>query len=107
MVNKVRDRTSIEGSGSTSEHLPTASIIEAAARELGKGFEIERRVSGATQGRAGTVPKLAADSRAAVSWKNVDDIDLDAAANVLLTRWTTADEPHDLVRNRSDQVESV
>src|SRR5450432_2469712 len=88
-------------------HLTSARIIEGAARELGQGFEIERRVSGATQGRAGKVPKLAADSRAAVSWKDMDNIDLDAAGNVLLTRWTTADEPHHLIRDRSDDVESV
>ena len=86
---------------------PTARIIEGAARELGEGFKIERRVSGATQGRAGKVPKLAADSRAAVSWKDVDNIDLDAPGNGLLTRWTTADEPHHLVRDRSDHVKSV
>ena len=64
-------------------------------------------MSGATQGRSGNVPKLAADSRAAVSWKDVDNIDLDAPANVSLTRWPTADEPHHLVRDRSDHVESV
>src|SRR5450755_4601731 len=68
---------------------------------------MERRVSGATQRRAGKVPKLAADSSAAVSWKDVDNIDLDAPGNVLLTRWTTADETHHLVRDRSDHVESV
>jgi len=107
IISKVRDRASVEGSGSSGEHLPTARIIEGAAGELGKGFEIEGRVSGATQGRAGKVPKLPADSRAAVSWKDVDNIDLDAAGNVLLTRWTTADEPHHLVRDRSDHVESV
>lgn len=106
-IDKVRDRASVEGSGNTGEHLPTAGIIEGAARELGKSFEIERRVSGATQGGAGKVPKLAADSRAAVSWKDVDDIDLDAPRNVLLTRWPTADEPHHLLRDRGDHVESV
>jgi hypothetical protein len=107
VIGKVRDRASVEGSGSAGEHLPTASIIEGAARELGKGFEIERRVSGSTQGRAGKVPKLAADSRAAVSWKDVDNIDLDVPRNVLPTRWTAADEPHHLVRDRGDHVESV
>jgi hypothetical protein len=107
IISKVRDRASVKGSGSTGEHLPTASIIEAAARELGKGFEVERRMSGATQGRAGKVPKPAADSRAAVSWKDVDNIDLDAPRNVLLTRWTAADETHHLVRDRGDHVESV
>jgi len=107
IISKVRDRAAEEGSGSTAEHLPTAGIIEGAARELGQGFEIERRVSGATQGRAGKVPKLAADSRAAVSWQDVDNVDLDAARNVLPTWWTTADEPHHLVRDRGDHVESI
>lgn len=107
IINKVRDRASVEGSGSTVEHLTSARIIEGAARELGKGFETERRVSGATQGRAGKVPKPAADSCAAVSWKDVDYIDLDAPGHCLLTRWTTADEPHHLVRDRSDDVKSV
>ena len=106
-ITKEGDRASVEGSGSTGEHLPTAGIIEGAARELGKGFEIERRVSGTTQDRAGKVPKLAADSRAAVSWKDVDNIDLDAPRNVLVTRWTAADESHHLVRDRGDHVESV
>jgi hypothetical protein len=107
IIGKVRDRASVEGSGSACEDLPAASIIKVAARELGKGFEIERRVSGATQGRAGKVPKLATDSRAAVTWKDVNNIDLDAALNVLLTRWTAADEPHDLVHDRCDQIEST
>ena len=107
IVGKVRDRAAEEGSGSAGEHLPSAGIIESAARELGKGFEIERRVSGATQGRAGKVPKLAADPRAAVSGKDVENIDLDAPRNVLLTRWPPADEPHHLVRDRGDHVESV
>jgi len=118
VVSKVGDRASVEGSGSPGEHLPTAGIIEGAARELGKGFEIERRVSGTPQGRASTVPKLAADPRAAVTRKDVDNIDLDApwidsasccseGSNVLLTRWTAADEPHHLVRDRGDHVESV
>jgi len=107
MIRKVRDRASVEGSGGTGEHLPTARIIEGAARELGEGFKIERRVSGATQGRAGKVPKPAADSCAAMSWKDVDYVDLDAPGNGLLTRWTTADEPHHVVRDRSDHVESV
>ena len=107
IIGKVRDRASVEGSGSTGDHLPTAGIIEGAARELGEGFEIERRASGATQGRAGKVPKLAANSRAAVGWKDVDNVDLDAPENVLLTRWTAADESHHLVRDRSDHVESV
>ena len=87
MISKVRDRAPVEGSNGTSEHFASARIIKGAARELGKGFEVERRVSGATQGRAGNVPKLAADARAAVSWKDVDNIDLDAPGNVLLTRW--------------------
>ena len=107
IISKVSDHATVEGSGSTGEHLPTARIIEGAAGKLGKGFEVERRASWATQGRAGKLPKLAADSRTAVSWKDVDNIDLDAAGNVLLTRWTTADEPHHLVRDRSDHVESV
>jgi hypothetical protein len=107
IVSKVRDRASVEGSGGTLEHFTSARIIEGAARELGNGFEIERRVTGAAQGRAGKVPKLAADSSAAVSWMDVDNVDLDAPGNVLLTRWATSDEPHDLVRYRSDQVESV
>jgi hypothetical protein len=107
IISKVRDRASVEGSGSAGEHLPAARIIEGAARELGKGLEIERRVSGATQGRAGKVPKLAADSRAAVSWEDVDNIDLDASRNALATKWTAADEPHHLVRERGDHVESV
>ncbi len=103
----MRDRASVEGPGSAGEYLPTAGIIEGAAGELGKGFEIERRVSGTTQGRAGKLPKLAADSRAAVGWKDVDNIDLDAPRNVLVTRWTAADEPHDLVHDRGDHVESA
>jgi len=107
IVGKVRDRATVEGSGGTGEYFTSARIIEGAARELGKGFEIERRVSGATQRRAGKVPKPTADSSAAVSWKDVDNIDLDAPGNVLLTRWTTADETHHLVRDRSDQVESA
>jgi hypothetical protein len=106
-ISKVRDRASVEGSGITGDHVPTAGIIKVAARELGKGFKIERGVGGATQGRAGKVPKLAADSRAAMSWKDVHNIDLDAPRNVLLTRWTAADEPHHLVRDRGDHVESV
>ena len=96
-----------QGSCSAGEYLPTAGFIEGAARELGKGFETERCVSGATQGRAGELPKLAADPRAAISWKDVDHIDLDALGNILLARWTAADEPHHLVRDRSDHVESV
>ena len=107
IISKVRDLATVEGSGSTGEHLPTAGIIEGAARELSKGFEIEGSMSGATQGRTGKVPKLAADSRTAVSWKDVDNIDLDAPRNVLLTRWTAADKPHHLVRDRGDHVESV
>jgi hypothetical protein len=106
-VGDVRDRAAVEGSGSASEHLPTTGVIEGATRELGKGFEIERRVSGATQGRAGKVPKLAADSPTAVSWKDVNNIDLDAPRNALLTRRTATDKPHHLVRDRGDQVESV
>ena len=106
MVNEVRDRGSVEGSSSAGVHLPTAGIIEG-ARELGERFEIEGRVSGATQSRAGTIPKLTANSRAALSWKDVDDIDLDAPRNVLLPRWTAADEAHHLVHDRGDQVESV
>jgi hypothetical protein len=107
IISKVRDRASVEGSGGTGEHFTSACIIEGAARELGKSFEIERRVSGTTQGRAGKVPKLAANSRAAVSWQDVNNIDLDAPGNVLLAWWTTADEPHHLVCDRSDHVESV
>jgi hypothetical protein len=102
IISKVRDRASVEGSGGTGKYFTSARIIESAARELGEGFEIERRVSGATQLRAGKVPKLTAYSRAAVSWKDVDNIDLDAAGNVLLAGGTTADEPHHLVRDRSD-----
>lgn len=45
IVGEVRDYASEEGTGTAREHLPTASIVESAARELGKGFEIERRVS--------------------------------------------------------------
>jgi hypothetical protein len=48
IISKVRDRASVEGAGSPGEHLPAAGIIEGATRELGEGFEIERRVSGAT-----------------------------------------------------------
>jgi len=107
IVSKVRDRASVEGSCGTGEYFTSARIIEGATRELGKGFEIERRVSGAAQGRAGKVPKLAADSSAAVLWKNVNNIDLDAPGNVLLTRWTTTDESDYLVRDRGDHVESV
>jgi hypothetical protein len=107
MIREVRDHASEEGSGSTGEHLPTAGIVEGAARELGKGFEVERREGGAAQRRAGKVPKLAADSRSAVSGKDVHNIDLDAPRNVLLTRGTAADEPHHLVRNRGDHIESV
>lgn len=107
IVNKVRDVASVEGSGITGEHLPTAGIIERAARELGNGFETERREDGAPQGRAGKVPKLAADSRAAVSGKDVDNINLDALRSALLTRWTAADEPHHLVSDRGDHVESL
>lgn len=107
IVRKVGNRASVEGAGGTGEHLTSPRIIEGAARELGKGFEIERRVLGATQGRAGKVPKLATDPGAAVSWKDVDNIDLDTPGNVLLTRWTTADETNHLVRDRSDHVDSV
>jgi len=107
IVTKVRDRAPVEGSGGTREHFTSARIIKGAARELGKGFEIERRASGATQRRAGKVPKLAADSSAAMSWKDVDNVDLDPPGNVALTRWTTTDQPHDLVGYRGDQVESV
>lgn len=107
MVGKVRDRAPEKGSGSTGEHLPTAGIIEGAAGELGKGFEIERPESRATQGRAGNVPKLAADSRAAVTWQDVNDVDLDAPRNDLLARRTAADEPHHLILDRGDHVESV
>jgi hypothetical protein len=83
IISKVRDRASVEGSGGTGEYFTSSRIIEGAARELGKGFEIERRVSGATQRRAGKVPKLTADSSAAVSWKDVDNIDLDAPRECL------------------------
>jgi hypothetical protein len=107
MIHKERDLASVEGSDSAGEHLPTAGIVEGAARELGKGLEIERRDSGATQGRAGKVPKLAADSRAAVGGKNVDNVDLDGPRNVLLARWTAADEPYHLARDRGDHVDSV
>jgi hypothetical protein len=107
IISKVRDRASVEGSGGTGNYFTSARIIEGATRELGKGFEIERRVSGATQGRAGNVPKLTADSSAAVSRKDVENIDLDAPANVLLTRWTTADETYHLVRDHGDHGESV
>lgn len=106
-ISEVRDRASVEGADSAGEHLPTARIIEGAARKLGKGFEIKRRASRATQGRATKVPKLAADACAAVSGKDVDNVDLDAPRNVLLTRWTAANEPHDFVRDRCDHVESV
>jgi hypothetical protein len=106
-IRKVCDRASVEGSCRAGEHLPAAGIIEGAARELGKRFEIERRVIGATQSRAGNVPKLSPDSRAAMSWKNVDNVDLETPRNVLLTWWAAADEPHHLVRDSGDHVESL
>jgi hypothetical protein len=37
----------------------------------------------------------------------MDNIDLDGPRNVLLTRWTAADESHHLVCDRGDHVESV
>ncbi|MDF3066418.1 MAG: hypothetical protein K0R38_2019 [Polyangiaceae bacterium] len=107
MISNACDLATEEGSGGTREHLTTAGVIESAARQLGEGFEIERRESGAAQRRTGNVPKLPADPCAAVSWENVDDIDLDAHLNAFLTRWTAADEPHHLVRDCGDHVDSI
>lgn len=97
----------MEGTRGTSARLPTASIVKGAARELGKGFETQRREIGTAQDRAGEVPKLAADPRAAVRWKDVNNIDLDAAWDGLVTRRTAADEPHHLVRDRGHQVDAL
>jgi hypothetical protein len=102
IVSEVRDRASAEGSGFAGEHLPTAGIIEGATGELGESFEIQRRERRATQGRAGKVPKLGADTRAAVNWQDVDNVDLDGPRHVLPTRRTAADEPNYLVCDRGD-----
>lgn len=45
--------------------------------------------------------------RAAVTWQDMDHIDLDGPWKVLLTRWTAADEPHHLIRDGGDHIESV
>jgi hypothetical protein len=97
----------VEGPSAASQHLSTASLIESAARELGKRFEIERGVRDAAHGRTSNVPKPAADACAAVAWKDVKNIDLDAPRNLLLTRRTAADETHYLVCDRGDHVQSL
>jgi hypothetical protein len=107
MIGKVGDCASEECAWSACEHLPAARIIEGAAREPGKGFEIERQESLATQGRTSKLPEVARDSGATMTRKDVQNVDLDAAQNVVLARWTAADEPDYVVRDRGDQVESV
>lgn len=110
MVDDIRDCASEERAGSTCEHFPTARIVEAAARQLSKAFEIQRRKRAATQARASNVPKAARDPSPAVRWKHVHDVDLDAARTArtaMLPRWPASDESDHALRDRRDHSEPV
>jgi hypothetical protein len=107
VVGKVRDFSSEKRSYSAGKNLAPPRVVEGAARELGKRFEIHRRSSGAPQCHASKVPELAADTPAAVSWQHMDHIDLDRPQKVLLARWAATDKPNYLIRDGGHEDDPI